>query len=537
MSNSEGSKKGNTDHLALGQPQFQTGGHTIEDNPTPTHLRNLSHGSERLRRIRFAQDPPDSSTDQSSSMGRHSHPATIYSGSIASDQMNEQGEGHNEGDGANVVSYNSARDITQFVKEVNGRIFNNVNDSYFLPSDEPEWVRLEKQSVALVITMGGLYPCPEVVEAVLNPEDGQPKHILDVGCGTGSWASEMARRFPHALVLGVDLAPPPGDTEKFPPNLQFELDDINLGLSHFYDQYDVVHARCVIGGIMNMDETIVEFQKCVKPGGVLIVMDGDHLFESRERMARLKRMPGDPDASSVSEDGSYLRRIIVEACEAGEMTGSCITRSGELIDLGLWNYPLMDPDTARSGGLYLPIGSWAKSSNTVETQMLQYGGSLMRHSFLNIHRAYHKILLQYGMSQDMLNDWSKHVDEELNGQKQKLWVRFRFCWARRRAGPDLPAPALPPRPERSSPGQSPQDSPLSENPTSVPPESEDFRRAPGHRYPAIEVFTTREEARIEREIRMTKMGELPELVVRKSWRLTQEQLAASEAGTASSRER
>jgi trans-aconitate methyltransferase len=124
----------------------------------------------------------------------------------------------------------------------------------------------------------------------------------------------MARRFPHASVLGVDLAPPPVDTGTFPPNLRFEIDDINLGLTHFYDQYDVVHVRCVIGGIKNMDETIVEFQKCLKPGGVLIVMDGDHIYESRERMAKLKKLPEDPDVSSVHEHGSYLRRIIVGMC-------------------------------------------------------------------------------------------------------------------------------------------------------------------------------------------------------------------------------
>jgi hypothetical protein len=35
--------------------------------------------------------------------------------------------------------------------------------------------------VALVIAMGGLYPCPEIIEAILNPADGQPKHILDIG--------------------------------------------------------------------------------------------------------------------------------------------------------------------------------------------------------------------------------------------------------------------------------------------------------------------------------------------------------------------
>ncbi|CAG8720041.1 13107_t:CDS:2, partial [Acaulospora colombiana] len=148
-----------------------------------------------------------------------------------------------------------------------------------------------KQSVALVIAMGGLYPCPEVIEAILNPEDGQTKHILDIG---------------------VDLTPPPVDTGVFPSNLQFEIDDINNGLSHFYDQYDLVHLRCVMGGIKNIDESIVELQKCLKPGGVLLIIEGDmSIFETREIPARLKKLPGDPDVSSVSEDGSWLRRMVL----------------------------------------------------------------------------------------------------------------------------------------------------------------------------------------------------------------------------------
>jgi hypothetical protein len=122
----------------------------------------------------------------------------------------------------------------------------------------------------------------------------------------------MARRFPHASVLGVDLAPPPVDTGGFPPNLQFEIDDINFGLSHFYDQYDVVHVRCVMGGIKDMDQSIVEFQKCLKPGGILLIIEGDmNLHETRDTAARLKKLPEDPDVSSVAEDGSWLRRMVL----------------------------------------------------------------------------------------------------------------------------------------------------------------------------------------------------------------------------------
>jgi SAM-dependent methyltransferase len=195
-------------------------------------------------------------------------------------------------------------------------------------------------------------------------------------------AAEMAHRFPHASVLGVDLAPPPMDTGAFPRNLQFEIDDINLGLSHFYDQYDVVHARCVSGGITDMDQTMVEYQKCLKPGGILLIIEGDyHLYETRDRAARVKKLLGDPNVNGVSEDGSWLRRMVlgefveisrstiflsplfsafIEACVACGLAGSCVHRSSELIDLGLWNYPLMDSETARAGGLYLPIGPWAR---------------------------------------------------------------------------------------------------------------------------------------------------------------------------------
>jgi hypothetical protein len=59
----------------------------------------------------------------------------------------------------------------------------------------------------------------------------------------------MAREFPHASVVGVDLAPVPIEPDSLPPNCRFEVrnpaftvsrklkffqvDDISLGLQHF----------------------------------------------------------------------------------------------------------------------------------------------------------------------------------------------------------------------------------------------------------------------------------------------------------------
>jgi hypothetical protein len=59
----------------------------------------------------------------------------------------------------------------------------------------------------------------------------------------------MAREFPHCEVIGVDLAPAPVDSEHVPVNCKFEIDNINLGLSHYHDHFDVIHARCIGSGV------------------------------------------------------------------------------------------------------------------------------------------------------------------------------------------------------------------------------------------------------------------------------------------------
>jgi len=59
----------------------------------------------------------------------------------------------------------------------------------------------------------------------------------------------MARDFPHATVIGVDLAPCSLYSESAPENCHFELDNVDLGLSHYFDQFDLVHARGVGLGV------------------------------------------------------------------------------------------------------------------------------------------------------------------------------------------------------------------------------------------------------------------------------------------------
>jgi hypothetical protein len=54
---------------------------------------------------------------------------------------------------------------------------------------------------------------------------------------------------------------------------------------------------------------------------------------------------------------------LIEAYEACEIAGSCLKRTDRANDLGLWDSPLCDPETCRSGGVDLPIGPWARSKS------------------------------------------------------------------------------------------------------------------------------------------------------------------------------
>lgn len=71
------------------------------------------------------------------------------------------------------------------------------------------------------------------------------------------------------------------------------------------------------------------------------------------------------------------------------------------------------------------------------------------------------MILRYGVSRETVDEWTTRVDYgtlaflnlnhspvnfdpiELNSLHPHMWCRFRFAWARRRAGEDLPAPPLP----------------------------------------------------------------------------------------------
>lgn len=133
---------------------------------------------------------------------------------------------------------------------------------YVLPKDMGEVNRLDFQHYMMRSALRGNYAAP-----ISSPES-----ILDVGCGTGRWAIEMAQLFPTAQVIGVDVTAPAMETttsEPLPPNYSFQPGNILEGLAFPDASFTFVHQRYMIGAIPTdrWPATVSELKRLTKPGG------------------------------------------------------------------------------------------------------------------------------------------------------------------------------------------------------------------------------------------------------------------------------
>jgi ubiquinone/menaquinone biosynthesis C-methylase UbiE len=147
--------------------------------------------------------------------------------------------------------------------------------------DEEEERRLNIQHRGWKATNGGKNYVAPMDQALGMHGDG--KRIIDIGTGTspeyhvqslmsgtGIWAVEMAREFPKAQVVGLDLVPYATNELDLPSNLELVLGDCAQGLAYPDGHFDIVHARLIVGGIRDWKALLDEVVRITKRGGLMV---------------------------------------------------------------------------------------------------------------------------------------------------------------------------------------------------------------------------------------------------------------------------
>ncbi|KAG8958191.1 hypothetical protein FRC03_009373 [Tulasnella sp. 419] len=173
-----------------------------------------------------------------------------------------------------IYSFHSSVDSHLF-RDFHGRKFNTLNPVYHLPADMEEHERLSIQHRILCLFFGNLYPAGDVVESILKAREGYTPMILDVGAGG---TMEMALKFPHCEVVGLDIVPPNLGNREIPPNCRFEVDDANLSLTHYANMFDLVHCRAVEMAIQDWEAFSYNIAQTLKPGGMFLSSTGNTQF-------------------------------------------------------------------------------------------------------------------------------------------------------------------------------------------------------------------------------------------------------------------
>ena len=102
--------------------------------------------------------------------------------------------------------------------------------------------------------------------------------VLDVGCGTGRWACEIALDFPRARVVGLDVELPRPGALITPPNLTFTPGNVLERLPFPDHSFDFVHQRMLVAAIPTMQWPVVvaELARVTRPGGwIELIEAGD----------------------------------------------------------------------------------------------------------------------------------------------------------------------------------------------------------------------------------------------------------------------
>ncbi|MEO8972212.1 MAG: methyltransferase domain-containing protein [Ktedonobacteraceae bacterium] len=195
---------------------------------------------------------------------------------------------------------------------------------YMLPSVEQDIDRLDLQHYMLRYLLKGNYIAPIA----------KPAYILDVGCGTSRWITEMAQEFPQAELNGIDLKYPEVQAP-FPHNCHFHAGNVLNALPFEDSFFDFVHQRLLIFAIpqLRWQELVNELVRVTRRGGWVELIEVNPFFQhigpATERIIHLVEQT----ALNIGLDPSISHHIGTLLSTAGLKR---VGTSTQLVPLGNW---------------------------------------------------------------------------------------------------------------------------------------------------------------------------------------------------------
>ncbi|MGH2480826.1 MAG: methyltransferase domain-containing protein, partial [Ktedonobacteraceae bacterium] len=144
-----------------------------------------------------------------------------------------------------------------------------------------EMARLTRQDQALTHTMGGLFP--EQLDL------SQVNRIVDLACGPGGWALEVAYTYSDIEVVGIDVSERMITYAKTQAQIRqrehahFQVHTILEPLPFPTASVDLINARLIVGFMKAQDwpKLLQECVRVLRPGGILRITDFEHGFSNK----------------------------------------------------------------------------------------------------------------------------------------------------------------------------------------------------------------------------------------------------------------
>jgi ubiquinone/menaquinone biosynthesis C-methylase UbiE len=168
--------------------------------------------------------------------------------------------------------------------------YDGTKDSPINPAIGAEQVRQEMQDRMLTEAMGGVLAEQDDLEHV--------DHILDLACGPGHWALEVARLYADREVMGIDRCPEmvmSGNIAARASSLEnavFAVKDITHPLGIASDSFELINGRLLASCLRPKDwpPLLAECLRVLTPGGILRLSEWEICVSSSPALHRMHRL-------------------------------------------------------------------------------------------------------------------------------------------------------------------------------------------------------------------------------------------------------